>query len=177
MGRFPNVYFAEEWAIKQADGVKYLDGKLLSAQKFVDKVTKSNWWDVNCPDSWMGTHSGEEYHEAAGVHRPPRRILTGKIPGTTSMAYTTRMFPYKEKFYPRVELCTEELNPGKLGIEDPWVILHEVAHIMAVGNGDIGHGHWFNTHYLSLVKRWLSGSHADLLQEGYRLFNVKTKIS
>lgn len=166
------VYRAEDAAIA-AHPVPLLDGSLAAAQAYADRITRSSWWRKNCPASWMGDDARDSL--LIDETRPPRRIIVTQRRGQSGGVAERMLFRYRGRWLPHIGLGTGEPVSGRPAIADPWVILHEVAHIMAASadNGERGHGREFARFYLLLVRRWLGRDAARALRDGYCAEGVK----
>lgn len=142
--------------------VPLLDGAEITAQHYVDRITTSAWWRRNL-------YGVAPHH----VH------VFARYGGSGSYA---RYGYRKHSRYPKRGACHWiSLGTGtnsERGIphcRDPWVILHELAHIMCCvsGHKDEGHGALFARYYLALVRRWLGPEAAGALREAYKVERVK----
>jgi hypothetical protein len=166
------VYRAEDAAIV-AHPVQLLDGSVEAAQAYVDRVTRSAWWQRNCPPSWMGDDARDSL--LVDETRPPQRIIVERRRGKSGGVAERDLFLYRGRWLPHIGLGTGEPVSGRPAIADPWVILHEVAHIMAASadSGERGHGREFARFCLLLVGRWLGRDAASALRVGYGAEGVK----
>lgn len=149
-----------------------LDGTLRAAQAYVDRITRSAWWRRECPPSWRGD---QRHRWPLDESQPPRKILVTEGRGKNAWAGTGCVVKHRGRYYPRVRLGTKEgvgARPGWVHppISEPWIILHEVAHILAACRDEEEHGHGrvFRTAFLDLVRRWLGPDAARALREGYK---------
>lgn len=152
-----------------------LDGTLTAAQAYVDRITRSAWWRRTCPPSWLGDESQHGMRSTA----PPRRVLCVATRGHGAWATTTAVYPHRGRYFPRIRLGAKIdslrsafSRPGwqHAPIAEPWVILHELAHIMAACAGvESGHDRTFRYYHLALVRRWLSPAHAEALRSAYKI--------
>jgi hypothetical protein len=150
--------------------VEGLDGTLRAAQAYVDRITRSAWWRRECPPSWLGVT------QAYGPKQAPRRIIVKAGRGAGAWAGTGYVIKYRGKRYPEIRLGTKAAGEGHrpgwrlTPIADPWIILHEVAHILAAcrDEDEKGHGRVFRIAYLDLVRRWMGPEAARALREGYK---------
>lgn len=164
------VYRAENAAAAVCD-VPLLDGTHKAAQSYVDRITRSAWWRRTCPPSWLGDSSDNRWIDASA---PPSRVIV-KPPFGRSVgghAGTKELRKYRGKWYPHIGLGTAECTPGRPAIADPWVILHELAHIMSAET-DNGHGREFARYLMLLVRRWLGPDAAAALRAAYAQERVK----
>lgn len=155
-----------------------LDGTLTAAQVYVDRITRSAWWKRTCPASWMGDETGSRLQPAA-----PRRIIVRQSHGGRGTA-SYGLHQYRGKWLPRITLGTKRgidldwVEGWTCAITDPYVVLHEVAHVMAACNGgENGHGRVFRYYLVVLVRRWLGPEHAKALQAGYEAEGLKWRKS
>jgi hypothetical protein len=78
---------------------------------------------------------------------------------------------YKEGHrIPQIELGHDKLYCGVEAIADPWVILHEVAHVMSIGMRDNNwHDAWHDPYFVKafrmLVGRWLGKPYLEALEK------------
>jgi hypothetical protein len=171
--------YRAEWVASTVHPVEPLDGTVKTAQAYVDRITRSAWWRKNCPPSWMG----DEIRERMLLDRsaPPRRIILHETRGGGAYAgyYVEK---YRGKYHPVIRLGNKARGVGLADhashyppIQDPWVILHEIAHIMccSADNGERGHGREFARFFLMLVRRWLGPDAARALREAYAAEKVK----
>lgn len=168
------AYAAEDRAMF-ACPAEPLDGTLAAAQAYVDRITRSAWWQRNCPPSWLGDEKRDGTFLRPAVIR---RILVTEGRGKNAWAGTGVVVKHRGRYHPRIRLGTKP-SPAGLGtrpgwvqppIREPWIILHEVAHILAECRDpkEIGHGRSFRTTFLDLVRRFLGPEHARALREGYK---------
>ena len=117
----------------------------------------------------LGPRLGESFEQVV------RKILVSEGRGVRAWAGTGYVVKHRGRFYPQIRLGIK-VGTGRPGwsdhpaIAEPWVILHEVAHILATcrDENENGHGRVFRTAYLDLVRRWLGPEHARALREGYK---------
>lgn len=174
--RFGVRVYRAEWRAAEVYPVRPLDGSLPTAQAYVDRITRSSWWRKNCPPSWMGDEVRNGYLDRT---RPPRRIIVEESRGGgASAAYSVKK--YRGKYFPFIRLGNKARGSGynlshRAPIRDPWVVLHEIAHIMACSadNGERGHGREFARFYMMLVRRWLGPDAAWALRHAYATEGVK----
>lgn len=173
----PNLmrtYRAEDRAMWEVPSTP-LDGTAAAAQTYVDRITRSAWWRRTCPPSWMG----DEHHRGSFLDNitPPRRVIVRAARGMGAHASTGSVYRHRGRWHPRISLGTEpvERTWGRPGwdvaaIAEPWVILHELAHIMVACSGSgSGHDRTFRYYHLALVRRWLGPTHAAALRASYKL--------
>ena len=174
MARNLKVYRAEDAAARAAPAPA-LDGTREAAQAYLDKITRSAWWKRTCPPSWRG----DRLRGAPGsvwVDDVPARIIVrahGRAV-TGHASYGVRR--YRGHRYPHIGLGTARPHGNLPAIADPWVILHEVAHIMAVSADDKagrGHGPIFAYYFRLCVTRWLGREAASALREAYTVERIK----
>lgn len=136
--------------------VELLDGSREAAQAYADRVTGSAWWSR---------------HYTPGLNVRSRVIvLRGRNGGGAAFKGAK---VYRRYWHPHIRLGTAECTAaGRPAIGDPWVILHELAHIMS-GTDESGHGRWFAHCLMLLVKRWLGAEAAAALREGFQIEKVK----
>lgn len=134
------------------------------------------WWDRHCKPSWLGdqTHSRGWNFDTS---QPPRRILVQEAPGFRAVAYSESVYKHRGRWMPRIRLGTAtDKHWPTASIADPYVILHEVAHIMVgcdEGCGDTGHGRWFRYYHVLLVTRWMGPEYGRALKAGYEAEGLK----
>lgn len=161
----PKVYHAEEFAILFDHQSPILDGTLKAAQSYVDSITRSVWWKTHCEESWLGDRSGG--HE--GECLVPKRIIVKEGPATMmGESNLIETMIYRGKYYPHIWLGRLPTTRDVESIADPWVIIHEVAHVMAACADHIGHGREFQLCLYDLVKKYLGPMQAELLYHGYK---------
>lgn len=162
--------YRAEWAAVAAHPAEPLDGTLKAAQAYADRITRSSWWRKNCPPSWMGDERQHRY--LLDCSKPPRRIIVEEGRGAGAWASGDWVALYRGKHHPVIRLGNkvrgENHHPP---IQDPWVILHEIAHVATPD--DNGHGREFARFYLLLVRRWLGQEAAAGLREAYAAEGVK----
>lgn len=151
-----------------------LDGTHATAQSYVDRITRSAWWTRTCPPSWMG----DETRDGVSERKPPRRVLVLVTRGHGAWATTDAVYPHRGRYFPRIKLGAK-IDPDRYAsrpgwvqppVAEPWVILHELAHIMAACSGvESGHDRTFRYYHLALVRRWLGPDHAAALRDAYKL--------
>jgi len=162
------VYDAEDFARIVCPGptILELDGTLAGAQRWVDRIIRSGWWRRTAAPSWRGDNTG--HHRIIG---PPRRILCCYTTGRGSYADPYVLYRHCGKWYPLIALTAVHRTA-------PWIILHEIAHIMAVPVSDANgskahHGRDFTHCMHALVHRWLGPDAARALRTGYRERGIK----
>lgn len=172
-GRQLAVYRAEARAAARVPAAA-LPGDLAAAQAYVDRITRSVWWRRTCPPSWLGDHCDSRH--LVDDSQPPRRVIVVAHRGIAGYARHA-LFRHRGRWYPQIRLGTRDAVHNELpALADPWVILHELAHIMCLGDGtDRGHGRGFARRMLQLVRRWLGADSAAVLAEEYRRENVKSR--
>lgn len=149
------VYRAENLAA-HLHYVDLLDGSLQAAQEYCDRICRSAWW-------------GRNYKPGPNV-LPRVIVLRGRNGGGAAFRGAK---VYRRYWHPHIRLGTAECTAaGRPAIADPWVILHELAHIMS-GTDESGHGREFARCLMLLVRRWLGPDAAAALREGYTVENVK----
>lgn len=170
--KFHNRQYAAEWLARTAHPLPQLDGSVSAAQAYVDRITRSVWWQKNCPPSWLGDQrdGGVIFDDSL----PPRRILVKGIRGRGGYAIN-ELVKYRGKWMPSIQFGTTQRQgePGGPAIGDPWIVLHELAHVMAFATDHEGHGREFARCYMLLVRRWLGPRAAAVLREAYAAERVK----
>lgn len=156
-----------------------LDGTQKAAQAYVDRITRSAWWKRSMPPSHLGCEGSWRGHADDAV---PRRIIVVEHRGGNGRASYGR-HEHQGRWLPRIRLGRQHADEQPEGwsvagwtqaLSDPYVILHEVAHIMAAADGrETGHGRVFRWYLVGLVKRWLGPEHARALQAGYEAEGLK----
>jgi hypothetical protein len=162
-GKTIKVYRAEDLAALRLPAAE-LDGTLEAAQAYADKVTRSAHWKRNC-QLRLGVD---------GQRHTPTKVHVTRSRGEGSWA--GGLYTVRGRTYPRVHLGTKRGRlPGGVArpphIADPWVILHELAHIATPG--DPGHGREFARVFLGLVRRFLGPESGKVLLAAYRAEQVK----
>jgi len=147
----PLIYRVQELAAIESP-VRPLVGNRRSAQGYVDRITRSNWWAQNCP----GFSSYDD--------PPPKRVWVWYVDDDT----VGGMVEETETVLNGVEMPTMILGSGVVthdevpAVADRWVILHELAHVMTNLNPG-HHGPEFCMAYIHLVGRWLGPGPAEAL--------------
>lgn len=170
-GRRLAAYRAEARAAARTPA-EALAGDVAAAQACVDRITRSTWWRRTCPASWLGDHrDGAPFLETS---QPPRRVIVVPHRGVRGYARQA-LYRHRGRWYPQIRLGTRDAVHNQVpAIADPWVILHELAHIMCLGDdSDNGHGRVFARRMLQLVRRWLGADAAAALTEEYHRENIK----
>jgi len=160
------VYRAESAAVA-ACHVPLLDGSAATAQAYVDRITRSAWWARTCPPSWMGDETGAG-SGTFDTSRSPRRVIVTAHGSHVAGHAKPVLKRHRGRWQPSIGLGRAECAPGRPAIADPWVILHELAHVMCLGVGDNGHGRVFAGTYLALVRRWLGAEAGRALRAAYQ---------
>jgi hypothetical protein len=152
----PLIYQATNLAT-DAVPCKSLVGNRKSAQAYVDKVTHSKWWKTY-------------------DHVPPR-IWVKAVPDDTvgGLYYKDDENVIRKKVIPDViTLGNQKVYAGRRAVADPWVILHEVAHVLGPHTSTEGHhGRGFTYAYIALVYRWLDAASGDALVQGCKDFGIR----
>lgn len=166
MSRRLRAYRAEDRAAARVP-LEPLDGTLAAAQSYVDRIVRSGWWERACPrrevargvrlpvvgvDVEEGRHGGGHCRWEVRVVRSPRLGAVAAI-----------------------RLGRGEVHGSTPAIADRWVILHELAHVLALADGHGGHGGPFAYHYRALVRRWVGPVAAGLLAEELRAEGLKLR--
>lgn len=87
---------------------------------------------------------------------------------TWSRAHLEETVIYRGRTYPSIEIYSEDMSI-------PWVLLHEVAHIMCIGyKRERGHGRLFTRKYLELVNRWMSPYYHGIFVQACIAEGIKT---
>jgi hypothetical protein len=177
MARDLRLYQAEN-AAAALHPAKPLDGALPTAQAYCDRITRSAWWQSTCPPSFLGDHrtlAGQRFWRW-DTSRPPRRVIIAEGRNGGGHAWTSAVFPHRGRYYPRIMLGHGKVNHDAEAIADPWVILHELGHIMAsTDEGTAGHNEMFLRRYIQLVHRWLSPAAAAELRRQIREHGIRTR--
>lgn len=142
------VYRAEDKAAANHPATP-LDGTLPAAQRYVDRIVASAWWRATCPNVAWPVVKVE--------------VREGRQGGGYCLYRAAR---YRAGVKMTIRLGHGHLH-GCPAIADRWVILHELAHVLAVRGGHRGHGRDFARAYLALVRRWLGPDAAAALRAGY----------
>jgi hypothetical protein len=152
------VYRAEDKAAANYPGTP-LDGTVDAAQRYVDRITGSAWWRDRCPHvtgrGWASPIVGVD-------------VLQGRQGGGYAIWKLRRVYSNPRIGQPGGLVAQIRLGRGLVhgcpAIADPWVILHELAHVLALAAGHRGHGGPFAYYYLALVRRYLGAEPADALR-------------
>jgi len=133
-----------------------------AGQRYVDKITRSEWWRQSCPGGFW------EFTD-----RPPERVWVWLERDENIGAMITHEPTIKDgEELPTMIVGTGIVNNYLPANRDPWVYLHELAHVMswfAPGH----HDKHFNTYFLLLIDRWLGRPQAEALLDECR----RAKIS
>lgn len=154
-----------------------LAGTQEAAQAYVDRITRSAWWRKHCRPTPLGITTRFTYSDKA----PITRIIVQEHRGSSGMAHTAARINHRGKWLPRIRLGAKggevyhEAAAGWIGaLRDPYVVLHEVAHLMATAHPqERGHGRVFRYYMVILVRRWLGPDHARALTAGYDAEGLK----
>jgi len=159
------VYRAEDRANRRYTGrLPALDGTQRQAQAYVDRITRSAWWSRTCPPSWRGDDTTPNF-EPADESRPPRRVIVRvHNRGSGAWASTYEKRRHRGRWFPIISLGAGLRGSLLPCSADPWVILHELTHII-VADTDPGHGVVFARTYVAAVRRWLGADAARVLRE------------
>lgn len=172
--RFANRQYAAEWLAENSHPADPLDGTVDATQQYVDRITRSAWWARTCPPSWLGDQRDKAY--IFDTTAPPQRILVTATRGTGGST-APELVQHRGRWMPAIRLGTGErgadLAPKPPAIGDPWVILHEIAHVMAFSSDHSGHGREFARSMLLLTRRWIGPEAAQVLREAYAAEGVK----
>lgn len=173
------AYRAEDRAV-QLCPLPPLDGTQKTAQAYVDRITRSAWWRRHCPPSWLGD---ETFGAARGgwldSSQPPRRIIVRITHGGSGRASTQTVRQYRGRWFPYINLGPKLDDPRPHWPHPPsqsqWIVLHEVAHILAACRDDSqnAHGRVFCIAYLDLVRRFAGPEAARALVAGYKAEGLK----
>lgn len=176
------TYAAEDRAVL-ACPLPPLDGTAKSAQQYVDRITRSAWWRRSCPPSWLGDESGGSAR--GGFYdctQPPRRIIVHVTSGSWGWAHTASLRQHRGRWHPIIRLGANMPRRGEPRdwwphppAQSQWVILHEVAHLLAAcrDEDERGHGRVFRTAYLDVVRRFAGPEAARALVDGYKAEGLK----
>lgn len=140
----PKIYEAADIAARVYP-IRPLVGTRVSAQRYTDRVTRSDWWKNHCPGFW---NFSDPAPERVWIWEDPSRLGGLMEPGTVSVL--------KDQEMPTIVLGHGEVYAGVEAIADRWVILHELAHVMTnqiAGEGH--HGKNFCYAYIKLVHQFL----------------------
>jgi hypothetical protein len=170
----PKIYSAEEQAIQAAPPVERLDGTLKAAQSYVDRITRSAWWKSACKPSWYGvTDLGASIDKSLKAV-PLKVILKKGYSADEDLAWmdSGTLHERRGKRYPAIYLTTKMSHANVPAIADPWIILHELAHVMTADAK--GHHHpEFHRAYVKLVRRYLGDDQAKALVDSMRQHKVR----
>jgi hypothetical protein len=152
----PKIYGATTIAAKEHQA-KPLDGTQEAAQAYVDGITQSHWWKRHCTPSWMGDRQGNAV---------PTRVWVVDSSDPTKGADTMidRLYWFEGKRCPKIVVGNDNLYGNLRAIEDPWVILHELAHVWTVDEKG-WHGQKFCYAFHKLVGKHLGEESAAALKE------------
>jgi len=163
-GRPLRAYRAEEKAAANHP-VPGLDGTVDAAQVYVDLITGSRWWASHCPLVPRRPYSTTEL-PIIGVD-----VLRGRQGGGYCIWQLRRVHPNPAVGQPGGLVAQIRLGHGvvhdRAAIACRWVILHELAHVMALAAGHRGHGGPFAYYYLAIVRRWLGREQWAALRDAY----------
>jgi hypothetical protein len=187
---YGNRVYAAEDAARKACPVELLDGTEKAAQIYVDRITRSSWWARTCPPSWMGDPAWQKEGKQFLVSpQPPKRVwvFAKRGHGAHANVGTVRRKPGYRDRAPHIHLGSSEIvlahaPDWAVPMKQPWVILHELAHIMATCHNhahsttENGHGRIFAYYYMLLVRRWLGADAARALREAYAVERVKYRL-
>jgi hypothetical protein len=154
-----------------------LDGTLKGAQEYVDRITRSAWWKRTCRPSLLG----QVERHGLNSEVPQSIMVQEGRRGRATASYSS--IEYRTKWFPQITLGVKQgddldwVDGWTRAIEDPYVVLHEVAHIMAYCHGESGHGRAFRWYMVGLVRRWLGPDHARALTQGYEAEGLKWRKS
>jgi hypothetical protein len=163
-----------------------LDGTQQAAQAYVDRIVRSAWWKRTCRPSWHGC----PYRWVAGNEAVITKILVETHRGGSGLATTRSRHLWRGKWVPKIRLGVKSgvgdprtVDGWTGALVDPYVVLHEVAHLLCAAHCDgrderegSAHGRVFRWYMLALVRRWLGPEHARALREGYRAEGLKVSL-
>jgi hypothetical protein len=154
------VYRAEDKAAANHPAAP-LDGTVDAAQVYVDRITGSAWWRDRC--ELVTRPGGTARLPVIGVD-----VLPGRNGGGYALWRLRRVHPNPRIGQPGGLVAQIRLGRGLVhgcpAIADPWVILHELAHVLALAAGHRGHGSPFVHYYLAIVRRYLGPESAAALR-------------
>ena len=156
----PKIYPAQILAAERMD-IKALSGTRRAAQRYVDRITASDWWSDHCPGFWTFSEP------------PPRRVWVWEDKGNEGGMLTNEVTIHKGEEFPTIILGQgEAIQTGTPAIADKWVILHELAHVMST-HFPSHHGKEFCLDFLLLVNQWMGNKYADVLLDSCRQLKVR----
>jgi hypothetical protein len=162
--RHLRIYRAEDKAAADCPAAA-LGGTLADAQRYVDRIVRSAWWRRTCTPYSDSLNGGPW---------PVTRVNVIKGRQGGGLAFYAMTIRHDRR---RESQATIRLGHGYLhgcpAIADPWVILHELAHVIASRDGHRGHARGFARVFLLTVERWLGRDAASALRDAYAAEGVK----
>lgn len=145
---------------------KPLEGTRRAAQTYVDGITRSSWWKQNCEPSRIGNKK----------LMVPTRVLVVEDPDMYGAGTYDHLFRFEGKLCPRIDLGHTIVYGSLRAIEDPWVILHELAHIWDADTPGY-HSPSFCYAYHKLVSRYLGEDPAEALKQAMWAYKIRLNYS
>ena len=154
----PKIYAAtEDAAIKQPSVP--LDGTLSAAQAYVDRITTSYWWKHHCPPNFHGT-------------TPTKVVCQFEDSEDMGGAIWVEDYYYRGRLVPLMILGPNPTYNDLPAIADPWLILHELAHVWEYNEW---HGKQFISAFIELVKKYQGIDHARSLVDAMKNHKVRIR--
>jgi putative metallohydrolase (TIGR04338 family) len=142
----PKIYHAAD---QTARLLRHQTGPIRNRQDYVDHITSSIWWSDRCPI---------ELTSITVVEVPDK-----DVGGMASV----------EDDCGRIVLGRGRVNANRVALSDPWVILHELAHLLVIDPSDGHHGPRFVRSYIDLVERYLGTDAAAELARQCQQANIR----
>lgn len=159
----PKIYAATDDAAMKAPPIP-LDGTLRAAQRYVDRITRSAWWRNNCPPNFHGEIATKvvlKYDDAEDM-------------GAALVVDNEVEYYHRGKSVPLIYVGPHPSNGEVPAIADPWLLLHELAHVWEFNSG---HGKEFIYAYCKLVRRYMGIEHLTALVDSMRNHRMKLNYS
>lgn len=157
----PKIYRATDEATEIVD-LTPLKGDRNSAQRYVDRITRSQWWRDVCLGVW-------DPRDPA-----PPRVWVEQMEDDDS-GYSHGFFNVSDiHTYRGQEMPVIVLGEGILA--DRWSILHELSHVITTHHSDPGfHGPIFVGIFIGAVRYWLGDRAADALLDRCKAHKIRLR--